>query len=181
MFNAKKGKKMHVQCIIISCLPTSLHTQCISCKPTSSHRDNALKACVISCSSILPQEPSHSVTFCLWCCATFLIPTFKPRSGKIMCSAQPLDTLCHFVLRCATCCTHVVSHCATLYYIVLACTMLGHVSVTLWLQFCQVCDNRVRLAESFIQSEAYINVTEHSMNATERTISVAQRSRANRT
>ena len=56
-----------------------------------------------------------------------------------MCNVQPLDsldTVCHAVPRCATHCAKLT--CATLYCIVLHSTMLGHISVTLWSQSCQV-------------------------------------------
>ena len=55
-------------------------------------------------------RPSHSLTFCQWICATFLMSIVKPRSGEKCAEYSHLTCaiLCH------TSC-YVVLHCTTLY------------------------------------------------------------------
>ena len=71
--------------------------------------------------------PSHSVTFCPWRCATFLIPTFN--STLWVENVQSTATW-HVMLCCVTL-LHVVPRCATLYHdvphVVLCCATLCHV------------------------------------------------------
>ena len=72
--------------------------------------------------------PSHSVTFCPWRCATFLIPTFNATfSDENVQSTATWHvmlcyvTLCHVVPRCIMLChvmPHVVLCCATLCHVV---------------------------------------------------------------
>ena len=89
----------------------------------------------ITCNRSTPAEsathlrilgPRHSVTFCPWRCATFLIPTFSATfwwwwwweggRGEEICSLQPHLTryavLCYVVPCCATLCQF-VPRCAT--------------------------------------------------------------------
>ena len=69
-------------------------------------------------------------------------------------------------MQCAGTC-HVVPRCTTLYYV----RPIG-------IHFVHSFARRISLDENFNQSEARMNMTEHSMNETERRVSVPQQGRA---